>query len=443
MKPIPTFLARRKVAWALWLLGLACMGVAGWALLNTSDPQESVPPFHEIRPTAVAQGKWSSEAEAARTRWDEWEARTRRWADVQVGSSAGVPVGEADAPAVRLHWRNYLHHEERRGGVVISAGFTEGLTLYQELIHDLVSNGYSVYIQDHRGQGFSTRLTGGTVGHVNRFGHLIDDLDAYIRAVAEQRGPNALPLFGLAHSMGGAVMAGVLERHGERSPLAAVALFTPMFEPATAPPNTRSLLGRTVQAWCHRGAWDVQLPSVLATRQAGGAGFEAERDAFLQSADQTQNDMSHSVPRLVQRWSAREATCNTPAHCGHADARVAGPTLQWAMQACHGAADIRSERAQQVARPVLLFSGGQDTVVLTQAQQAFCAQVNTARPGRCTGLTLPGARHALLVETDTWRQLSLDVMLTFFDTHAAPATGAQPRQRPAQQGFSALQSPPA
>lgn len=138
----------------------------------------------------------------------------------------------------------------------------------------------------------------------------------------------------------------------------------------------------------------------------------------MQAADPQQNDMSHSVPRLMQRWQAREATCEAGPHCGHTDARVAGPTLQWAMQACHASAEIRGAAARQVARPVLLFSGGQDTIVHAAAQAEFCAQVNAARPGGCLGWQLPGSRHALLVETDDWRTLALAQMLQFFDTHA-------------------------
>lgn len=366
-----------------------------------------------------ALGLWTTEDEAGRTGWRDWEARTRQMADVQVGSAPGVPVG--DRP-VRLHWRHYVHRQEQRGGVVISVGFTEGLTMYQEVIHDLVRNGYSVYIQDHRGQGFSTRLTGGTVGHVNDFDRLVDDLSAFVGDVSAQRGPGARPLFGLAHSMGGAVLAGVLERQGADSPLAAVALFTPMFEPAVAPPGA-SVLGRALQGWCHRGAWDMQLPSALGTRQAAGQGFEAERDAFLQSTTPADNDMSHSVPRLRQRWLAREAACDAGVHCGHGDARVAGPTLQWAMQACHASADIRSAAARRVARPVLLFSGGQDTIVLNRAQAEFCDQVNASHPGRCEAWRLPESRHALLVEKDALRNPALDKMLRFFDG----ATGRQSR----------------
>jgi lysophospholipase len=73
------------------------------------------------------------------------------------------------------------------------------------------------------------------------------------------------------------------------------------------------------------------------------------------------------------------------------------------------------QAAQQVARPVLLLNGGQDTVVLTAAQQAFCAQVNAKQVGACTGVTWPEARHGLLVEKDAWRNAALHQMLTFFD----------------------------
>jgi lysophospholipase len=383
------------------------------------------PAFAVLQPIERPQGVWTPESIAAATTWHEWEARIRQMADVRVGSSAGVPVGGPGGQAVRLHWRAYQHRQETRGAVIISVGFTEGLTLYQEVIHDLVANGYSVYVQDHRGQGFSTRLTGGTVGHVNRFEYLVDDLQAYIESVARERGPRAKPLYGLAHSMGGAVLAGVLERQGAASPLTAVALFTPMFEPATVPPGSRGLLESALQGWCHRGALDVRLPAFMATRHAGGESFESERDAFLSSPNPERNSMTHSVPRLVQRWRAREAQCDAGEHCGNGDARVAGPTLQWAMQACHASAQARGADAGRVARPVLLFNGGQDTIVLGAAQSEFCRQVNMNRPGACTGWTLPGSRHGLLVETDEWRQLALGRMLAFFETQAAASSKSQ------------------
>ena len=88
------------------------------------------------------------------------------------------------------------------------------------------------------------------------------------------------------------------------------------------------------------------------------------------------------------------------------------------MQACHASADIRSAAARRVARPVLLFSGGQDTIVLNGAQAEFCDQVNASHPGRCEPWLLPESRHALLVEKDASRNSALDRMLRFFDDAA-------------------------
>jgi lysophospholipase len=420
----PLFSPRLTVRCLAALAVMASLVLGGCAAVNPSPVTPTQATFAELDvATQVPGGVWTAEADAARTGWAGWHTRISQMADVQVGSSAGVPVGGAQGIPVTLHWRKYVHRHESRGGVVVSVGFTEGLTMYQEVIHDLVANGYSVYIQDHRGQGFSSRLTGGTVGHVNRFDYLIADLAAFTTNVATERGPAAKPLYGVAHSMGGAVLAGVLERQGDATPLAAVALFTPMFEPATVPPGS-NWLGRALQGWCHRGASAVQLPAAIGTRQAAGQGFDAEKEAFMQAANPLQNDMSHSVPRLMQRWQAREATCEAGLHCGHADARVAGPTLQWAMQACHASADIRGAAARHIARPVLLFSGGQDTIVVNPAQVAFCQEVNAARPGLCSGWLLPRSRHALLVETDDLRSVSLGYMLRFFDAHARQSGGA-------------------
>ena len=382
-------------------------------------------PVLQVSPSTLAATTLSSEARFAHTDWQAIEAATLTMAERRIGSLPGVPTGIGQNP-VKLHHRLYVHRQESRGGVLVVPGFTEGLTMYQEVIHDLVRNGYSVYIQDHRGQGFSTRLLSdpadASKGHLDQFDHLVTDLNQFTQHVVASRSGNGKPLFVLAHSMGGAVVSLHLAQQAGATPFKAGALITPMHEPTIAQTGLSEGMEQAARRWCDD--YSVQLPFQLpglSSQRVSGQDFDLARAAFEARPDQADNDLSHSVPRMLRRWADRAATCEGE-HCGHSDAKVEGPTLRWLNQACSGARAARGEGAARIAVPVLLLNGGQDTVVEAAAQQTFCAHVNAAggsaeasAAGRCVAYTLPQARHSVLVESDAYRHPALAHTLAFFD----------------------------
>ncbi len=420
-----------RLAWGLLAAGALAGGLSGCA--STGDAIGSAPAAEfallDVDAPSPAGARFSDEARFAQADWTQVEQATRLLARRDVGSFEGEPSGWVRRRVV-IHHRSYTLAQESRGAVLLVPGFTEGLTIYQEVVHDLVRSGYSVYIHDHRGQGFSTRLLpgegGADKGHIDQFDHLVADFERYLAHVQLQRaaeGRAAAPLYVLAHSMGGAVVSLHLARRGTDTPLRAAALVTPMHEPRIAAPGLGEGLERAARRWCDD--YSVRLPFQLpwlSTQRVQGRPFDAARAAFEASAAPQDNELSHSVPRMLRRWAARAGQCapgtaEAP-HCGHGDAKVEGPTLRWVAQACAGAREARGPAARATAVPVLLLSGGQDTVVDNAAQRSYCAQVNLGQAGRCTGLQLPGARHGLLAEVDSLRQPALARVVAHFDAAA-------------------------
>jgi lysophospholipase len=369
-----------------------------------------LPPLETPAPATAY--RFTTESELAR--WPDWrgiEAATLELAELTRGAFEG-------AAGAKVHYRLYRHRQEHRGAIVIASGRTEGLALYQELVHDLVRNGYSVYLHDHRGQGFSQRLLedDDTIGYIDEFHRYVDDLATFITGPVRQV-RSGRPLFLLAHSMGGAIGALYLERVPQDG-IAAAALVTPMMEPWVASGSDAGTLMQMAGTYCeqHPRRHDGWLGRMLSRRYAQGAGFDDAYAELRRAWPGADNDLTHSAVRFTRHWEARDqARCAGP-DCGSPHAKVGGVSFRWLNQACIASREARGPAAGRINVPVLLLQGEADTVVKPGAQKQFCEHLNAAGgAGYCVGRRVPQARHALFIEADAYRTPALNRVLAFFD----------------------------
>jgi len=97
-----------------------------------------------------------------------------------------------------IHWRTWTAADVR-AQVVIVHGYGEHGDRYTRLAERLVGEGYSVWANDHRGHGLSQ----GHCGVLTQLGDAVADVD-HVVVMARAVQPD-LPVFMLAHSMGGTI----------------------------------------------------------------------------------------------------------------------------------------------------------------------------------------------------------------------------------------------
>ena len=273
----------------------------------------------------------------------------------------------------RLRVANWHASGTARGSVVLLGGRGEFIEKYAtETVGELRGRGFAVLSMDWRGQGLSSRpLADRGKGHIDDFATYADDLKLLLDGMAGSDMPR--PVIAVAHSMGAHIALRALAEQGS-GPLAAALLVAPM-----------TGLGREALL---RGVL-AMMPAApfLDERYIFGSGpYAAASRAF------PHNDLTHDARRFAftDRWFG-------------ADPRLAlgGPTIGWVRQALRSM--HRAGTAgylERIALPVMLLSGGEDTVV-DIASHAVVA----ARLARAERVVLPGARHEILMETDPIRAL--------------------------------------
>ena len=281
-----------------------------------------------------------------RTR-DGLRLRVARW------PARGLP-GAPNAPA--------------RGTVAVAIGRSEFIEQYYEVVAALLARRFDVVVWDWRGQGQSDReIRQERRGHVSSFSAYRRDLVAIEVQVLRAFAPR--PWFGLGHSMGGAIL--IEQAHDGTSPFERLVLSAPMIGLPLRYGNGIRTLMRALNA--------VGLGTRLVP---GGKELSPFTRAFADNVltrDRRQYDrLATAITRLPKL-------------------AVGAPTVRWLA----GAFDLMQRfedpfYAVETMLPILIVAAGADRIVDTAATERFAIRL---KAGSC--LVVPGARHQLIMESET------------------------------------------
>jgi lysophospholipase len=279
-----------------------------------------------------------------------------------------------DGLSLRAAFWNHPSEQPACGTVLILQGRTEFMEKYVEVIAELLERGFSVASFDWRGQGLSERQVGNPAkGHVEDFDDYLLDLSAIVAAMAARDMPKPWNLF--AHSMGGAVA------------LLALATGPSPFERAVLSAPLIGLSGL-------KGHWVSRLTARILTSLGFSRSFVpgGGSESFSLAEAFATNPLTSDEARYAQMgaWLHSEPRLG-----------LGAPTIGWidaAFIAMERFEDAEFGRGNQT--PILMILSGEDDVVSTPAAEALALRLRGA-----SSITLPGARHEILMERDELRDL--------------------------------------
>jgi len=294
--------------------------------------------------------------------------------------SSGVEGFFDGANDVKIYYKIFIRPEEK-GAIVISSGRTEAAIKYKELIWDLYNNGYSVYIMDHRGQGFSGRmLPNPDMGYVDDFENYIKDLkkfyDYFVTANKHKH------IFLLAHSMGGAIGITYLEEYPDD--FEAAAFSSPMLG---LPCPTCELIGI--------------LTGDKPEYAMGHGNYAESKESF------EKNTLTNSKIRYEIMESEFDK---------NKKARLGGATYQWVYKSCKQFDKIFAN-PDKIETPLILFSAENEEIVDPGAHSDFIEKMLELKKN-VKGYEIPNAKHELFIEKDEIRIPVLTTILDFFNGFA-------------------------
>lgn len=279
------------------------------------------------------------------------------WGYVRVGDAQPQRYGVAST------WR------VPRATVVIAPGYGETAETWFETIRTLTRRGYSVWVLDRAGQGGSGRYAlPRDLGFAPGFDPDVAALKALVRVVVRPR--PGTPLILLGHADGAVVVMRAAEQglHAD-----GLVLSAPRLAPARAEAE-RPVLDR------------IRLLDPLPDR--------GWRPWSRDLSDDFERGLTHDPWRgaVTKAWQA-----------ANPDLRLSGPNRAWRRGYAEASAAAVAETTG-IAAPVLMLTPGPPGVGLANLCRAM---------SDCRAVPLAGARPALHLEADPWREPWLAAVVSF------------------------------
>jgi lysophospholipase len=284
----------------------------------------------------------------------------------------GAVTGVLKTPdGVSIRFARWPPRRERKGTVCLFQGRIEFIEKYFEIVRDLTARGFAVAALDWRGQGLSDRmLREPRKGHVSSFAEYDADLETFMREVVLPDCPP--PLFGLANSMGAAVLIRAVAR-GNRW-FDRVVLCAPMIKLTNVPLLAMApALARTIRIAGFGGAF---IP--------GGGPICSASGPFLDNPV-TSDPIRHARTAAVLEAETALA--------------LGAPTIAWADSAFRIMAEFASPTfPAKLRQPLLIIACGRDRLVSTSAIEDFGSRLRVG-----SHLVIPGSKHEVMMELDVYR----------------------------------------
>lgn len=245
--------------------------------------------------------------------------------------------------------------------VVICHGFCEFAEKYNEVIYYLLNAGFSVYIPEHRGHGYSDRKVEDLdLVHVEDYQEYVRDFVRFVDAVVK---PTEEHCFLLAHSMGGAVGALVLEQ------------YPGLFEAAIlSAPMCGMQTGRYPGIVTDVVSWCCCMAGRGKRYAAGQGGFTGEPD-FEGSSCQSRERYDYIFQKRVKNERYR----------------TYGGSYAWVRAGRRAARRLMKRRnLARIDIPVLLFAAGWDHMVDNSKIELFAERTKKTKR-----ILVPEAKHEL------------------------------------------------